>query len=335
MTSTARPVDRVRAGLGDQQRAQRPARLGVPGPQPLGAGGGRSSIPAGTESAAASHQPASRQGSSDQGTGIDTGSTNVSSTAVVAPAAYEPSEAAMSTPKPTTAIPSTAVPTVIEQAVASVIDAVPTATTSPYATSRGRVCTGGSRKTSSANEPNAANVPNCALSDSSPATATASGTTTAARTARASVGRPGSWARSQATTGRTTITPSSGGRRHKPPGGPPGGPPDGREWAHAARHLFEPEHDAFRDLVRTFLARRGGAARTSAGRRPASSTARSGCEAGAAGLLGFDVPEEYGGGGVPDFRFNAVLDEEIVRDRRDRPRLRRCTTTSSRRTCST
>ena len=26
-----------------------------------------------------------------------------------------------------------------------------------------------------------------------------------------------------------------------------------------------------------------------------------------------DVPEEYGGGGVPDFRFNAVIVEEIMR----------------------
>ena len=35
-------------------------------------------------------------------------------------------------------------------------------------------------------------------------------------------------------------------------------------------------------------------------------------KAGAAGLLGMDVDEEYGGGGQQDFRFNAVLVEEIV-----------------------
>ena len=29
--------------------------------------------------------------------------------------------------------------------------------------------------------------------------------------------------------------------------------------------------------------------------------------AGELGLLGFMMPEEYGGGGVDDFRFNAVL----------------------------
>ena len=36
-------------------------------------------------------------------------------------------------------------------------------------------------------------------------------------------------------------------------------------------------------------------------------------KAGEAGLLCFDVPEEYGGPGIDDFRFNAVLAEEITR----------------------
>lgn len=34
--------------------------------------------------------------------------------------------------------------------------------------------------------------------------------------------------------------------------------------------------------------------------------------AGVAGLLGMAVPEEYGGGGVSDFRFNAVIGEELM-----------------------
>ncbi|HEU4674527.1 MAG TPA: acyl-CoA dehydrogenase family protein [Motilibacteraceae bacterium] len=36
-------------------------------------------------------------------------------------------------------------------------------------------------------------------------------------------------------------------------------------------------------------------------------------EAGRQGLLGMAVSEQYGGGGADDFRFNAVLDEEIIR----------------------
>lgn len=35
-------------------------------------------------------------------------------------------------------------------------------------------------------------------------------------------------------------------------------------------------------------------------------------KAGEAGLLGIAVPAEYGGGGVDDFRFNAIIDEEVV-----------------------
>jgi alkylation response protein AidB-like acyl-CoA dehydrogenase len=34
--------------------------------------------------------------------------------------------------------------------------------------------------------------------------------------------------------------------------------------------------------------------------------------AGRSGFLGMDIPEEYGGGGVVDFRFNAVIGEEIM-----------------------
>jgi alkylation response protein AidB-like acyl-CoA dehydrogenase len=35
-------------------------------------------------------------------------------------------------------------------------------------------------------------------------------------------------------------------------------------------------------------------------------------EAGRGGFLGMAVPEEYGGGGVDDFRFNQILDEEVA-----------------------
>jgi alkylation response protein AidB-like acyl-CoA dehydrogenase len=35
-------------------------------------------------------------------------------------------------------------------------------------------------------------------------------------------------------------------------------------------------------------------------------------KAGAAGLLGYEVPEEYGGAGIRDFRYNAILAEEIA-----------------------
>ncbi|MGH3565611.1 MAG: acyl-CoA dehydrogenase family protein [Pseudonocardia sp.] len=77
------------------------------------------------------------------------------------------------------------------------------------------------------------------------------------------------------------------------------------------RDIFDAEHDAFRDLARTFVAKEivpfhpqweidGQVSR------------EVWLAAGRAGLLGTDVPEEYGGGGVADFRYNAVLIEELV-----------------------
>jgi long-chain-acyl-CoA dehydrogenase len=78
------------------------------------------------------------------------------------------------------------------------------------------------------------------------------------------------------------------------------------------RTLFEPEHDAFRDTVRTFMQRHVGPHH--ADWEKAGIVDREvWVEAGKQGLLGTDVPEEYGGGGVVDFRYNVVLDEEITR----------------------
>jgi len=78
------------------------------------------------------------------------------------------------------------------------------------------------------------------------------------------------------------------------------------------RTLFEPEHDAFREMVRAFMER------SVAGRHPEWEKAgivdrAVWLEAGKQGMLGMDVPEGYGGGGVADFRYNVVLDEEIIR----------------------
>ena len=49
----------------------------------------------------------------------------------------------------------------------------------------------------------------------------------------------------------------------------------------------------------------------SAGKRKASCR-QIWLDAGKHGLLGFDVPEEYGGAGISDFRYNAILAEEIA-----------------------
>ncbi|MGH3870509.1 MAG: acyl-CoA dehydrogenase family protein [Pseudonocardiaceae bacterium] len=78
------------------------------------------------------------------------------------------------------------------------------------------------------------------------------------------------------------------------------------------RRLFEPEHDVFRDSVRAFLDKEvmpHAAAWEAEGIVPRELFLR----AGSSGFLGMAVPESFGGGGVADFRFNAVLGEEVMR----------------------
>jgi alkylation response protein AidB-like acyl-CoA dehydrogenase len=77
------------------------------------------------------------------------------------------------------------------------------------------------------------------------------------------------------------------------------------------QHLYEAEHEAFRDLCRAFLAREA-TPHNDEWDKAGIVDREIWRKAGAAGLLGMDVDEEYGGGGQKDFRFNAVLVEEIV-----------------------
>ena len=76
--------------------------------------------------------------------------------------------------------------------------------------------------------------------------------------------------------------------------------------------LYEPEHDAFRDAVRSFMTRH--VEPFHAEWEKAGIVDRSvWLEAGKQGLLGTDVPEQYGGGGIKDFRYNCVVSEEVTR----------------------
>jgi len=78
------------------------------------------------------------------------------------------------------------------------------------------------------------------------------------------------------------------------------------------RTLYSDEHEQFRASFRTFLEREIEPHRDEwdrTGRVPHDAYRA----AGAAGFLGIAVPEEYGGAGIDDFRFNAVQSEEIQR----------------------
>ncbi len=78
------------------------------------------------------------------------------------------------------------------------------------------------------------------------------------------------------------------------------------------RTLFEDEHDWFRESVATFVDRELMPNRERF-RAQRSIDRKAWKAAGEAGFLGLGVPSEYGGSGVEDFRFNAVLGEELAR----------------------
>ncbi|MEV0826295.1 acyl-CoA dehydrogenase family protein [Nonomuraea rubra] len=79
------------------------------------------------------------------------------------------------------------------------------------------------------------------------------------------------------------------------------------------RDLFDDEHLLFQETVRDFMSRevlphhpqweKDGIVPREVWKK-----------AGELGMFGFSVPEEYGGAGVKDFRFNAVIVEEIMRN---------------------
>ena len=79
-----------------------------------------------------------------------------------------------------------------------------------------------------------------------------------------------------------------------------------------SREIFEPEHESFRQTVRSFIEKevtpyheqweKDGVVDRSVWTK-----------AGELGLLCFDVDEQYGGAGVKDFRYNAIVAEEMAR----------------------
>ena len=77
------------------------------------------------------------------------------------------------------------------------------------------------------------------------------------------------------------------------------------------RTVYEPEHEQFREVVREFLAREV-APHARAWEKAGIVDREVYRAAGKHGVIGFNVPEEFGGGGVDDFRFNAVVTEELA-----------------------
>ena len=99
------------------------------------------------------------------------------------------------------------------------------------------------------------------------------------------------------------------------------------------RNVYGPDHEAFRETAREFVDR-SLMPRAEDFIKDKAIGREVWLEAGEQGLLGLEVPEEYGGSEAGDFRFNAVLAEELSQvHRRARRPASASTPTASRRTC--
>ena len=76
------------------------------------------------------------------------------------------------------------------------------------------------------------------------------------------------------------------------------------------RTIFEPEHDQFRQTARAFFDKEC-APHSEVWERDGQVSRQAWLRAGEQGLLGWELPEEYGGLGIKDFRYNAILTEEF------------------------
>jgi alkylation response protein AidB-like acyl-CoA dehydrogenase len=78
------------------------------------------------------------------------------------------------------------------------------------------------------------------------------------------------------------------------------------------RAVFDEEHESFREAVGTFLDKEV-VPHHDQWEKDGIVDRDVWAKAGAQGLLGLQLDEEYGGGGTPDFRYNAVIGEEMAR----------------------
>ncbi len=82
--------------------------------------------------------------------------------------------------------------------------------------------------------------------------------------------------------------------------------------ASSRRAIFEDEHEDFRESVRRWITNEV-APHFDQWEKDGIVPREIFAAAGANGFIGTQIPEEYGGAGVEDFRFNVVLGEECFR----------------------
>ena len=92
------------------------------------------------------------------------------------------------------------------------------------------------------------------------------------------------------------------------------------------RQIFTPEHDAFREMVRAFIAKEITPYHDQ-WERDGIVSREVWLAAGRAGLLGIHIDEKYGGGGDPDYRVLRDRERGAGPGRRQRPDVPVSTTT--------
>jgi len=94
------------------------------------------------------------------------------------------------------------------------------------------------------------------------------------------------------------------------------------------RDIFTSDHEAFRETVRSFIAKEITPYHQQ-WERDGVVSRDVWLAAGQAGLLGIDMEEKYGGGGTDDYRYYLVLNEEMTRVGAHGPASRSTTTSTA------
>jgi acyl-CoA dehydrogenase len=80
------------------------------------------------------------------------------------------------------------------------------------------------------------------------------------------------------------------------------------------REIYDEDHEAFRDVVKEFIKRYATNEKQEQWRKDGEIDRATMLAAGEAGILGLAVPEEFGGAGMlQDYRFRAIVNEEVIR----------------------